>query len=33
MKKNPTQKSEKLKSFLAARNCPLDRKKGVFGAY
>jgi hypothetical protein len=31
MKKNPTQKSLKLKSFLAARSCPLDQKKVFFG--
>jgi hypothetical protein len=33
MEKNPTQKSLKIKSFLAARSCPLDKKKSVFGAY
>jgi hypothetical protein len=31
MKKSPTQKSFKIKSFLAARSCPYDQKKGVFG--
>jgi hypothetical protein len=33
MKKNPTQKSKKLKSFFAVQSYPLDKKKGVFGAY
>jgi hypothetical protein len=26
MKKNPTQKNFKIKSFLAARSCPRDQK-------
>jgi hypothetical protein len=30
-KSNP--KKLKNKKFLAARSCPLDKKKGVFGAY
>jgi hypothetical protein len=31
MKKNPTQKSKNLKSFLAAQSCPLDKKKVFLG--
>jgi hypothetical protein len=31
MKKNPTQKSLKLKSFLATRSCPLDKKEVFLG--
>jgi hypothetical protein len=29
--KNPTQKSLKIKSFLAAQSCPLDKKKVFLG--
>jgi hypothetical protein len=31
MEKNPTQKILKLKSFLIARSCPLDKKKVFLG--
>jgi hypothetical protein len=31
MKKNPIQKSFKIKSFLAARSYPLDQKKVFLG--
>jgi hypothetical protein len=31
MKRNPTQKSFKIKSFLDARSCPLDQKKVFLG--
>jgi hypothetical protein len=31
MKKNPTQKSFKIKSFLAARSCPYDQENVFLG--
>jgi hypothetical protein len=31
MKKNPTRKSLKLKSFLTAQSCPLNQKKVFWG--